>query len=167
MQPTANYLAALPKSEQRQLRDQLQKTLARDDLPTNCKSDISEVTMHLPVDVRGFTDFSCSKEHCLNASQAIMKKRSLPPGFVHFPIGYTGRASSIVVSGTPIIRPKGQFRDGEEVIYGPTKQLDYELEVGCIIGKQTELGETISAENADEHIFGLVLINDWSGENFC
>ena len=127
MQLIANALSALPKSEQRLLRAQLQETLVRDDLAANCKSDVSDVTMHLPVDIRGFTDFSCSKEHCLNASEVIMKKRSLPPGFLHFPVGYSGRASSIVVSGTPIIRPKGQLRDGEEVIYGPTQQLDYEL----------------------------------------
>lgn len=68
------------------------------------------------------------------------------------------------VSGTPIIRPKGQFQQGQEVVYGPTRQLDYELEVAAIIGQPTTLGDTIFIDNADEHIFGLVLLNDWSGK---
>ena len=68
------------------------------------------------------------------------------------------------VSGTPITRPKGHFREGGEVIYGPTRQLDYELEVAAVIGKPTALGETVSVHEADDHIFGLVLINDWSGK---
>jgi len=121
--------------------------------------------MHLPVSIGDFTDFSCSKEHVLNAGEAIMKKRFLPPGFLHFPVGYTGRTSSIIPSGTPVTRPKGQFRDAKgEVIYGATRQLDYELEVGCIVGKPSALGDSIAVNNADEHIFGLVLLNDWSGK---
>ena len=110
-----------------------------------------------------FTDFSCSKEHLLNGSEAILGVRSLPPSFLKFPISYTGRTSSIVVSGTPIRRPRGQFRSGDDVVYGPTKQLDYELEVACIIGKPTKMGDIVSPDDAEEHIFGLVLLNDWSG----
>jgi fumarylacetoacetase len=94
----------------------------------------------------------------------VFRKRELPPGFEHFPGGYTARASSIVVSGTPIVRPKGQFCDVDgSIIYGPTNRMDYELEVACIIGKPTSLGESVSLAAADEHIFGLVLLNDWSG----
>ena len=96
-QPILNSLAALPKEHQQELRAKLQTILSNDDFPDNWKENISAVQMHLPVDARGFTDFSCSKEHCLNAGEAIMKKRLLPPGFLHFPIGYSGRASSIVV----------------------------------------------------------------------
>lgn len=93
-----------------------------------------------------------------------MKKRAVPPGFLHFPIGYTARTSSIVVSGTPVIRPRGQFRNTQgEVVYGPTEQMDYELEVACIVGKSSELGKPVEMTDADEHIFGLVLMNDWSG----
>jgi fumarylacetoacetase len=100
--------------------------------------------MDLPVSIGDFTDFSCSKDHVISAGEAIMKKRPLPPGFLHFPIGYTSRASSTVVSGTPITRPKGQFRDankGGEVVFAPTRELDYELEVACIIGKPSQLGK--------------------------
>jgi fumarylacetoacetase len=159
-----NQLAALPKNEQKILRLKVQNALSQAEVPSNCKSHISEATLYLPVDVRGFTDFSCTKDHLLNASNILFKKANLPPGFLHFPIGYTGRASSIVVSGTPITRPKGQFRNGKDVVFGPSKQLDYELELGCIVGKPTTFGDTVSIEDADEHVFGLVLINDWSGK---
>jgi len=120
--------------------------------------------MHLPVKVEAFTDFSCSKEHVLNAGEAVFNKREMPPGFLHFPVGYAGRASSIVVSGTPIRRPHGQFRSNGEVIFGPSQAVDYELEVGCVIGKPSKLGDRVSLEDAEDHIFGLVLINDWSGK---
>lgn len=120
--------------------------------------------MHLPVSIGDFTDFSCSKEHVLNAGEAIMGKRFLPPGFLHFPVGYTSRTSSIVVSGTPVVRPRGQFRKDGAVVYGPSEQMDYELEVACVVGKPSKWGESVHVKDADEHIFGLVLLNDWSGE---
>jgi fumarylacetoacetase len=101
----------------------------------------------------------------LNGSKAIAGVCSLPPTFFKFPISYTGRTSSIVVSGTPIRRPWGQFRVSDDVVYGPTRQLDYELEVGCIIGKPTARGDIVSLQDAEEHIFGLVLLNDWSGSS--
>jgi fumarylacetoacetase len=131
--------------------------------PSNSAA-ISETTLHLPFSLGDFTDYSCSRDHNLNASQAVFNKRELPASFEHFPVGYTARTSSIVVSGTPIVRPKGQFRDADgSVIFGPTRRLDYELEIGCIIGKPSRLGESIDIADADEHIFGLVLLNDWSG----
>lgn len=102
--------------------------------------------MYLPVSIGDFIDFSCSKDHVLNAGEAIMKKRSLPPGFLQFPIGYAGLTSSIVISGTPVTRPKGQFRDpekGGEVIFAPTRELDDELEVACIVGKPSQLGKAV------------------------
>jgi fumarylacetoacetase len=112
-----------------------------------------------------FTDFSCSRDHVLNAGEAVFKKRELPPGFEHFPIGYHGRSSTIVVSDTPIVRPRGQYRDPEgNVIFGPTKRLDYELEVAAVIGKPSKFGEPVRIDDADDHIFGLILLNDWSGE---
>lgn len=93
-----------------------------------------------------------------------MKRRFLPPGFLHFPVGYTGRTSSLVVSGTPVVRPRGQFRNSSgEVVYGPTEQMDYELEFACIVGKPSDLGKGVPIKDADEHIFGLVVLNDWSG----
>jgi fumarylacetoacetase len=122
--------------------------------------------MYLPVEVKGFTDFSCSREHMLNAGEAATGVRSMPPGGLHFPIGYTGRASTVVVSGTPIRRPYGQFYDSEKkVVFGPSRWMDFELEMACIIGKPSKFGERVAVGDADEHIFGFVLLNDWSGES--
>ncbi|KAJ2901684.1 hypothetical protein MKZ38_001554 [Zalerion maritima] len=163
-QPTLNALAALEKSQLLQLREEIRSsvTIAASATAVNFK----DVTMHMPVDVPGFTDFSCSKEHTLNAGEAVMGIRKLPPGMLHFPVGYTGRSSSIVVSGTPILRPYGQFRGAKgEVVFGPSQQLDYEMELGCIIGKPSKFGERVSVNDADEHIFGLVLVNDWSARD--
>jgi fumarylacetoacetase len=129
---------------------------------------IYQVQMHLPVTVGGFTDFSCSTEHLQNASEAMAGVRELPPAALHYPIGYGGRASSVVVSGTPITRPLGQYHapDKEgEVVFGPSQAMDYELEMGAIVGRPSKLGEPIAIADADEHIFGVVLLNDWSGES--
>ena len=122
--------------------------------------------MYMPVQVGDFTDFSCSADHVVNAGEAVFGERKMPPGFHHFPIGYGGRSSSIVVSETPVLRPLGQYRSKSEegrVVFGPCQNLDYELELGCIIGKKLEMGGIVTAAQADEHIFGVVLLNDWSG----
>ncbi|KFY28338.1 hypothetical protein V491_00520 [Pseudogymnoascus sp. VKM F-3775] len=163
-----NGFAALPKSIHQQTRAALQSLFKEPlaSLPAGCTDKLNNVTMHLPVSSRDFTDFSCSKDHVLNAGEAIQKKRYLPPGFLHFPIGYSGRTCSLIVSGTSFVRPKGQFRDAQgSIVYGPTKQLDYELELACIIGKPTKLGETVASKHADDHIFGYVLMNDWSARD--
>ncbi|KIN09135.1 hypothetical protein OIDMADRAFT_38004 [Oidiodendron maius Zn] len=164
---TINAFAALPKSEHRAARSAIQKLLANfaDDLPQHARVPMSDVNVHLPIFINNFTDFSCSRDHVLNASEAVFGKRELPPGFDHFPVGYTARASSIVVSGTGVRRPMGQFRDGHKVVFGGTKKLDYELEVACVIGKGSNLGEPVNIKNADDHIFGLVLLNDWSARD--
>ncbi|OBT98397.1 hypothetical protein VE01_03147 [Pseudogymnoascus verrucosus] len=167
-QVVLNDFAALPRSIHQQARAALQ-TLFKEPLtsfPAGSTAELKDVTMHLPVSSRDFTDFSCSKDHVLNAGEAILKKRYLPPAFLHFPIGYSGRTSSIIVSGTSFVRPKGQFRDGQGGIkYRPTEQLDYELELACIVGKPTKLGETVTSKDADDHIFGYVLMNDWSARD--
>jgi fumarylacetoacetase len=119
--------------------------------------------MHLPVSVGDFSDFSCSVDHALNAGEAVLGTRDLPPGFLHFPIGYGGRSSSIAVSGNEVIRPNGHFKANGEVIFGPSRAVDFELEVACVIGRPST-GKPITAEEADEHIFGFVLLNDWSGK---
>lgn len=100
-----------------------------------------------------------------NAAAALNGTRTLPPGMLHFPIGYNGRPSSVVVSGTPVVRPYGQYygASADEILFGPTQAFDFELEVACVIGKPSKLGERISVKDADEQIFGIVLLNDWSG----
>lgn len=127
--------------------------------------DLQDVDLHLPIKVAEFTDFSCSKAHVLNAGEAVFAKRFLPPSFLHYPTGYSGTSSTIVVSGTPIQRPNGVYRVGEDKVeFGPSKAMDYELEFAAIIGKPTVRGDSVLLEDADDHIFGLVVLNDWSGE---
>jgi fumarylacetoacetase len=165
-QETLNAFAALPKSEQTATRKWIQSHLVQpSSLPTTATAVLSRTTLHLPLQIGDFTDFSCSRDHVLNAGEAVFQKRELPPGFEYFPIGYHGRSSTVVVSGTPIVRPKGQYRDEKGGVgFGPTKKLDYELEIAAVIGKSSRLGETVGIEHANEYIFGLVLLNDWSGE---
>ncbi|OHE91894.1 X-Pro dipeptidyl-peptidase C-terminal non-catalytic domain-containing protein [Colletotrichum orchidophilum] len=163
--PTLNDLAALEKTELRSLRRNIQQALSDEATLSKYGVSIDEVKLHLPIKVGGFTDFSCSKEHLLNASEAVVGKASMPPAAPYFPIGYSGRPSSIVLSGTKITRPYGQYRDGESIGFGPSRALDYELEVACIIGKSTQLGDRVAVTDADEHIFGLVLLNDWSARD--
>jgi len=165
--PTVNAYAALPKSEHQAVRSAIQDLLRNgtSNLPAQSSIPISDVTLHLPIKIGAFSDYSCSREHMLNCAEAIFGKREAPPGFEYFPPGYHGRASSIVVSGTSIVRPKGQFRNAEKkVVYGPTEKLDYELEIGAVIGKGNKLGERIKIENVDDHLFGIVILNDWSGK---
>ena len=169
-QPKLNALASLPRSAQTSLRQKLQSVLKQSlengkHQVHSCSRHISEVQTHVPVDVGDFSDFSCSRDHVLNAGEAVQGVRKLPPGFLHYPVGYGGRSSSIVASGTDIRRPLGQYRSTEGVVFGPSQRVDFELEVACIVGKPSRLGKPVDINNADEHIFGFVLLNDWSGES--
>lgn len=124
--------------------------------------------MLMPVHVPNYTDFYSSREHATNVGTMFRDpNNALLPNWLHLPVGYHGRASSIVVSGTPIHRPKGQTKtDAEErPSFGPTRSLDFELEVAFITGKPTQLGESITPDEAEQHIFGLVLFNDWSARD--
>lgn len=162
--PTLNDLAAASKSELQQLRGSLKKALEDDSLIKKFGYTVSNVSLHLPISVAGFFDFSCSKDHVQNMEEAIFGKKGMPPSFLHYPVGYTGTSSSIVVSGTKVQRPLGVSMAGGSVSFGPTKAMDYELELAAIIGKPTKLGDSVALEDADDHIFGLVLLNDWSGK---
>lgn len=121
----------------------------------------------LPMHVGDYTDFYASREHATNVGSMFRDPaNALLPNWLHLPVGYHGRASSVVVSGTPVTRPKGQRKppDGPPV-FGPSIRLDFELEVGFIIGAGNELGTPIPVEEAEAHIFGLVLVNDWSARD--
>jgi fumarylacetoacetase len=128
---------------------------------------ISEVKLHKPVNSADYTDFYCSIFHATNVGAMFRPDNPLLPNYKYVPIGYHGRASSIVVSGTDVKRPKGQNRADAEAppIYIPAKNLDYEMEVGFFVGRGNQLGDTIPIENAEEHIFGLCLVNDWSARD--
>ncbi|KAH6649132.1 fumarylacetoacetase [Truncatella angustata] len=164
-QPTLNELAALSRSEQQQLRQKLKSVLSDSTAVNRHGFKLAEVVLHLPITVAGFTDYSCSKEHVLNAGEAVFGKRSMPPAFLHYPVGYSGTSSTIVVSGTPVQRPNGMYRAGETIEFGASRAMDYELEFAAVIGKPTKMGESVKLDNADDHIFGLVLLNDWSARD--
>jgi fumarylacetoacetase len=123
--------------------------------------------MCMPVTVGDYTDFYSSIEHATNVGKMFRPDNPLLPNWKHIPVGYHGRASSIVVSGTPLKRPSGQMMppDADKPVFGKSKRMDLELEMGFIIGKSTTLGEPISIDNAEDHIFGKVIFNDWSARD--
>ncbi|WP_341213362.1 fumarylacetoacetase [uncultured Limimaricola sp.] len=126
------------------------------------------VRMHMPVFVRGFTDFYASKEHATNVGAMFRDpKNALLPNWLHIPIGYNGRASTVVVSGTGIRRPLGQIKGPDDAAprLGPTARLDIELELGALVGTPSSMGQPISVARAQEMIFGFVLLNDWSARD--
>ena len=126
-----------------------------------------DVEMMLPCDIGNYTDFYASIHHATNVGSMFRPDNPLLPNYKWVPIGYHGRASSIVVSGTPFRRPKGQTRDDANAPpqFGPSKRLDYELEVGAVIGRGNALGEPVPIDRAEEHILGLCLVNDWSARD--
>lgn len=129
----------------------------------------ADVTMHLPVHVPGYTDFYSSKEHATNVGTLFRDPaNALLPNWTEMPVGYNGRASTVFVTGsTDIIRPSGQLKPNpdERPIFAPCKRLDFELETAFIVGQPNKIGEPISIKNAWDHIFGMVLFNDWSARD--
>jgi fumarylacetoacetase len=138
------------------------------DLRTRALVPMAEVTLHLPVEIGGYTDFYSSKEHATNVGMMFRDpKNALLPNWLHLPVGYNGRASSVVVSGTPVRRPNGQTKapNAENPSFGPCRKLDIELETAFIVGEGNALGEPIPVGEAERHIFGMVLMNDWSARD--
>lgn len=130
--------------------------------------DVDQVKMMMPVHIPNYTDFYSSIEHATNVGKMFRDPaNALLPNWKHLPVGYHGRASSIVVSGTEINRPKGQMKpaDADKPVFGPCKQLDFELEMAFIVNKNTEMGESISTKDAEDAIFGMVVFNDWSARD--
>lgn len=165
-----NDFIALGKPTTNAVRLRLQEHLCDESSPLKGSAamiPMSEVQMHLPVKVGDYTDFYSSIEHATNVGKMFRDpENALLPNWKHLPVGYHGRASSIVVSGVDIHRPKGQTKPPEgDPVYGPSQRMDFELEMAFIVGKQTELGDQISTENAMDHIFGMVLFNDWSARD--
>ena len=128
---------------------------------------MDEATMHLPVKVGDYTDFYSSIEHATNVGKMFRDpENALLPNWKHLPVGYHGRASSIIVSGENIHRPKGQTKpaDGPPA-FGPSKRMDFELEMAFVVGDTTKLGDSVSTAEAEDYIFGMVLFNDWSARD--
>ena len=175
-QGSLNDFIALGKSTTNAVRQRLiellinSNTELRNDEQARADSLIlmNEVEMVLPVFVPSYTDFYSSIEHATNIGSMIRDpEKALMPNWKHIPVGYHGRSSSIIVSGEPVHRPKGQTKapDADTPSFGPTKRLDFELEMAFIVSRETELGDSISTEEAEGHIFGFVLFNDWSARD--
>nr|WP_293167267.1 fumarylacetoacetase [Allomuricauda sp.] len=169
---TLNDFISLGKEITTRVRKKIQYWLKDDDSVLAGKPELfvkqSEAQMHIPVAVGDYTDFYSSLEHATNVGKMFRDpENALLPNWKHIPVGYHGRASSIIVSGQPIHRPKGQTmpKDSDAPVFGPTRRLDFELEMGFISGKDTQLGESVSTKDAENHIFGLVLFNDWSARD--
>ncbi len=167
-----NDFIGLGKTVTSNVRTKIQGWLQDDDSVLAGKPELfikqSEAQMHMPVCVGDYTDFYSSIEHATNVGKMFRDpENALLPNWKHIPVGYHGRASSIVVSGEPITRPKGQTipKDATQPIFGPSQRLDFELEMGFVVGKNTKMGESVSTKEAENYIFGLVLFNDWSARD--
>lgn len=126
----------------------------------------SRATLHLPVQIGNYTDFYAGIHHAENVGRLFRPEGDpLLPNYRHLPVAYHGRASSVVVSGTPVRRPQGQFLEAGNVAFGPSRALDIELEVGLVIGRANPLGEPVPLGEAEEYIFGVTLFNDWSARD--
>ena len=170
---TLNDIIHRGKSATRTLRGRISELLRSDAVELRAASDTvlvaqAEATMHLPITIGDYTDFYSSEDHARNVGKMFRDPdNALLPNWKHIPVGYHGRASSIVVSGTPIKRPHGQTRpnDAEPPVFVQSRLLDFELEMAFVTYPGKPLGETISTEEADDYIFGLALFNDWSARD--
>jgi fumarylacetoacetase len=128
---------------------------------------MAKADMHVPAAVGDYTDFYASLHHASNVGSMFRPDNPLLPNYKYIPVGYHGRASSLVVSGTPIRRPNGQTMadDAEAPTFGPSRMLDYELEVGAFVGPGSPLGGSVPMSKAEETLFGLCLVNDWSARD--
>lgn len=172
---SCNSLAALGRSGVREIRERVSWLLRsdtdvlRDDahLRERCLLPQSKATMEMPFEIGDYTDFYASANHATNVGKMFRPDGDpLLPNYKHLPVGYHGRASSIVVSGTPIRRPHGQLKpDDAPPTFGPCRLLDHELEIGCFIAGGNDFGSRIDVNEAPEHVFGIVLVNDWSARD--
>lgn len=155
-----NRVSELLREDNAELRDS--------DLRSSCIIPMGNVQMHLPVTVGDYTDCYSSEDHARNVGKMFRDPdNALLPNWKHMPVAYHGRASSIVVSGTPIRRPHGQLKpvDDQPPVYGPSRLLDFELEMAFVTHPGKPMGESISTEEADDYIFGMVIFNDWSARD--
>lgn len=175
-QPHLNSFIGLGRKKAGEVRERVSEILRHDndELKNNVAAreialiSMEEVQMRMPVQVPNYTDFYSSIEHATNVGSMFRDpKNALLPNWRHIPIGYHGRASSIVISGTDIHRPKGQTKapEAEFPSFGPSKKLDFELEMAFITCTNTDLGKPVSVSEAENHIFGMVLFNDWSARD--
>src|SRR5690242_12265304 len=158
---TRARISELLRHDHPELRD-------NDELRRQALVPMADAKLHMPFAVAGYTDFYSSKEHATNVGVMFRgKDNALQPNWLHMPIGYNGRASTVVVSGTKVRRPRGQLKppNVEAPSFGACKRLDFELEMGVVIGQPSPMGEMLSEAQAEEMMFGFVLLNDWSARD--
>ncbi len=164
-----NRFMAAGREVWREIRQRLMRLAGEEQasLTREALIPVNEVQLHLPVEVGDYTDFYASREHATNVGIMFRgKENALMPNWLHLPVGYHGRASSVVLSGMDVIRPRGQVKPKDAPLeFAASRQLDFELEMGFFVGKGNNLGEPISIASAQEHIFGMVLLNDWSARD--
>jgi fumarylacetoacetase len=156
--PSLNPFLARGRDQWREVRDRVRGLVDKSLLA------LSDVTMHLPFDVGDFVDFYASEQHATNLGRLLRPDADpLLPNWRHLPVGYHGRAGTVVVSGTPIRRPCGLRLPGPE--YGPSLKLDVEVEIGFVVGTPSALGTRVRPASFEDHVFGIVLLNDWSARD--
>ncbi|XP_076950999.1 fumarylacetoacetase [Bidens hawaiensis] len=176
LQPNLNKFLALGRPAWKEARATLQKLLSSDEpalqnnpsLRQAALLPMGEVQMLLPISIGDYTDFFSSMHHAKNCGTIFRgPENPINPNWFHLPIAYHGRASSIVISGTDIIRPRGQAHPSPNSppYFGPSRKLDFELEMAAVVGPGNELGKPIDVNEAADHIFGVVLMNDWSARD--
>lgn len=175
-QPSLNAFMALGPKVWSRTRARISELLRHDNpqlrdnkiLRQRALAPMAEAALHLPITVAGYTDFYSSKEHATNVGVMFRgKDNALQPNWLHMPIAYNGRVSTVVVSGTKVRRPRGQLKPAtaDAPSFGPCKRLDFELEMGVVIGQPSPMGEMLNEKQAEEMIFGFVLLNDWSARD--
>jgi fumarylacetoacetase len=170
-QPTLNRFIGLGKSVTSKIRNFIQELLVDDSSALKDHPALfikqSNATMHIPVEIKDYTDFYSSMEHAINVGKMFRDPdNALLPNWKHLPVAYHGRSSSIMISGAKFNRPKGQILGPDKLpVLAATEKLDFELELGFIIGQESNPGQTISTSEAEAYIFGFVLVNDWSARD--
>lgn len=174
--PTLNPFMSLGKKAWQEVRSTVSHLLREDEptlrdnasLHSNVLIPQNRVQMHLPFEIGDYTDFYSSREHATNVGTLFRgKDKALMPNYLWIPVGYHGRASSVVVSGTDLRRPMGQTKkdDNDAPAFGPSRLVDFELEMGFVIGPGSKLGQPIPVNQTADHVFGMVIVNDWSARD--
>jgi fumarylacetoacetase len=168
--PSLNKLAGAGPKAWKELRKALSLALSDPGKKKRFSSylvPMRKAELFLPVEIGDYSDFYVGIHHATAVGKLLRPDNPLLPNYKWLPIGYHGRASSVVVSGTPIVRPKGQAKPPESAVpvFGPSKRLDYEVELGFVVGPGNSLGKNIGIQKAEQHLFGVVLLNDWSARD--
>ncbi|MDE0741418.1 MAG: fumarylacetoacetase [Candidatus Poseidoniia archaeon] len=175
-EPTLNAFMSLGQKAWKEARLIISRLLREDNTSFKDNEELKEIAlipmaetrMEMPVDIGDYTDFYSSREHATNVGTMFRgPDAALMPNWLHLPVGYHGRASSVVLSGTDIVRPKGQTKavDAKEPAFGDSNRMDFELEMGVLIGSGNTLSEPIPVDEAENHVFGFTLVNDWSARD--